>query len=73
MKKVKGAIKTDFILSFEIIVISLSLIEKKWVYHQIICFNTCWNFNYVFVYGIVAFIIKLDDIGFYLQEKKVKS
>lgn len=68
--KVKGAIKTDFILSFEIIVISLSLIENSEFITKLSVLSLVGILTTVFVYGIVAFIIKLDDIGFYLQEKK---
>jgi uncharacterized protein len=69
-EKVKGAIKTDFILSFEIIVISLSLIENTEFITKLSVLSLVGILTTVFVYGIVAFIIKLDDIGFYLQEKE---
>ena len=69
-EKVNGAIKTDFILSFEIIVISLSLIENTEFITKLSVLFFVGILTTVFVYGIVAFIIKLDDIGFYLQEKK---
>lgn len=69
-EKVKGAIKTDFILSFEIIVISLSLIENTEFITKLSVLSLVGILTTVFVYGIVALIIKLDDIGFYLQEKK---
>lgn len=69
-EKVKSAIKTDFILSFEIIVISLSLIADTNFMTKISVLILVGVLTTVFVYGIVALIIKLDDIGFYLQEKK---
>lgn len=69
-EKVKGAIKTDFILSFEIIVITLSLIADTNFMTKISVLILVGILTTVFVYGIVALIIKLDDIGFYLQEKK---
>lgn len=69
-EKIKGAIKTDFILSFEIIVISLSLIENADFLAKLSVLALVGILTTVFVYGIVAFIIKLDDIGFYLQEKE---
>ena len=68
--KIKGAIKTDFILSFEIIVISLSLVENTEFITKLSVLALIGLISTVFVYGIVAIIIKLDDIGFYLQEKK---
>jgi hypothetical protein len=71
-EKVKGAIQTDFILSFEIIVISLSLIEDTEFLTKLSVLILVGILTTIFVYGIVALIIKLDDIGFYLQEKKNK-
>lgn len=72
-EKVKGAIKTDFILSFEIIVISLSLLDKSDFLTKFMVLGLVGTITTVFVYGIVALIIKLDDIGFYLQEKKSQA
>jgi predicted DNA repair protein MutK len=69
-EKVQSAIKTDFILSFEIIVISLSLIENTEFITKLSVLVLVGVLTTIFVYGIVALIIKLDDIGFYLQEKK---
>ena len=69
-EKIKSAVKTDFILSFEIIVISLSLIENTEFITKLSVLTLVGVLTTVFVYGIVALIIKLDDIGFYLQEKK---
>lgn len=69
-EKIKGAIKTDFILSFEIIVITLSLVEQNDFLTKLAVLVLMGIIATIFVYGIVGFIIKLDDIGFYLQEKK---
>ena len=69
-QKVKSAIKTDFILSFEIIVISLSLLDNSDFITKLMVLISVGILTTVLVYGIVALIIKLDDIGFYLQEKK---
>jgi predicted DNA repair protein MutK len=69
-EKVNGAIKTDFILSFEIIVITLSLITNTDFITKISVLVLVGVLTTIFVYGIVALIIKLDDIGFYLQEKR---
>lgn len=68
-KKIKSAIKTDFILSFEIIVISLSLLSESDFLIKLAVLVTIGILTTVGVYGIVALIIKLDDIGFYLEEK----
>lgn len=69
-QKVKSAIQTDFILSFEIIVISLSLLDNSDFITKLMVLISVGILTTVLVYGIVALIIKLDDIGFYLQEKK---
>lgn len=69
-QKVKSAVKTDFILSFEIIVISLSLLDNSDFITKLMVLISVGILTTIFVYGIVAFIIKLDDIGFYLQEKR---
>lgn len=68
--KVKSAIKTDFILSFEIIVIALSLIDTSNFVIKLSVLFLVGLIATIGVYGIVALIIKLDDIGFYLQEKQ---
>lgn len=69
-EKVRSAVKTDFILSFEIIVISLSLLDNSDFLTKLFVLISVGILTTIFVYGIVAFIIKLDDIGFYLQEKR---
>ena len=71
-KKIKGAIRTDFILSAEIIVISLSAIESFPVLQRIIALSVLALFFTFFVYGLVALIVRLDDIGFWLQKRKAK-
>jgi len=68
-QKIKGAIRTDFILSAEIIVIALSaaagatLLEKTLVLSIIAIAIT------VGVYGLVAGIVKMDDAGLYLRKQ----
>lgn len=69
-EKIKSAIQTDFILSFEIIVITLSLVKDTEFLTKLSVIILIGVLSTVFVYGFVALIIKLDDIGFYLQEKK---
>lgn len=69
-KKVKGAIRTDFILSAEIIVISLNAINEYPLMQKIISLSFLGLMFTVFVYGIVALIVRLDDIGFWFQKKK---
>ncbi|WP_072681902.1 DUF808 family protein [Arcobacter sp. LA11] len=72
-QKVKSAIKTDFILSFEIIVIALSLLSQSDFLVKLSVLVVIGLLTTVGVYGIVALIIKLDDIGFYLEEKDSNS
>ncbi len=67
--KVSSAIKTDFILSLEIMVIALSLVNDQPILTQIATLILVGFITTVGVYGIVAFIIKLDDIGFFLQAR----
>jgi predicted DNA repair protein MutK len=64
--KIKGAIRTDFILSAEIIVIALGTVQQATFYHQIIVVSAIATLMTVGVYGLVAAIVKLDDAGLYL-------
>jgi len=69
-EKIKGAIRTDFILSAEIIVISLGVVSSKPFITQVGVLSTIAILITVFVYGLVAGIVKLDDLGLYLSHKK---
>ncbi|EOW6615094.1 DUF808 domain-containing protein [Vibrio fluvialis] len=68
-KKIKGAIRTDFILSAEIIVIALGTVQGKEMLTQIVVVSLIAVIMTVGVYGLVAGIVKLDDLGFYLERK----
>lgn len=68
--KIKGAIRTDFILSAEIIVITLSVVAAKSYAFQASVLVGMSILMTVGVYGLVAGIIKMDDVGFYLKKKK---
>ncbi|OEF25747.1 DUF808 domain-containing protein [Vibrio rumoiensis] len=68
-KKVKGAIRTDFILSLEIIVIALGIVQGHPQVTQIVVVSLIAFIMTCGVYGLVAGIVKLDDLGFYLQRK----
>lgn len=72
-KKVKSAIITDFILSIEIIIIALSTVLNKPFITQIIVVSLVAILSVVFVYGIVGLLIRLDNIGFWLQNKSEKE
>jgi uncharacterized protein len=67
-KKVKSAILTDFILSIEIIVIALGTVVEKSLPVQIVAVSIVALLATVGVYGIVALIVRLDDVGFKLIE-----
>lgn len=64
--KIKGAIRTDFVLSAEIIVIALGTVQEATFYHQMIVVSTIAILMTIGVYGLVAGIVKLDDAGLYL-------
>lgn len=68
-KKIKGAIRTDFILSLEIIVIALGIVRGHPQLTQIAVVSLIAFMMTCGVYGLVAGIVKLDDLGFYLQRK----
>lgn len=67
--KVKGAIRTDFILSAEIIVIALGTVQEMSLVGAVIVVSFIAMLMTVGVYGIVAGIVKLDDLGLYLIQK----
>lgn len=64
--KIKGAIRTDFVLSAEIIVIALGVVEKMPFLQQVLSLSAIAILMTVGVYGLVASIVKLDDLGFHL-------
>jgi len=68
-RKIKGAIRTDFILSAEIIVIALGTVQGQQTMTQIVVVSLIATVMTAGVYGLVAGIVKLDDLGFYLQRK----
>ena len=67
-QRVKGAIKTDFILSAEIMTIALATIDTPDIWIRIIVLAVVAVMITVLVYGAVAFLVKLDDIGLRLAE-----
>ncbi|WP_196140325.1 DUF808 domain-containing protein [Aliikangiella sp. G2MR2-5] len=68
--KIKGAIRTDFILSAEIIVIALGTVKDAAFGMQVAVVSGIAAVMTVGVYGLVAGIVKLDDAGFYLIKEK---
>ena len=71
--KIKGAIRTDFILSAEIIVISLGTVAKEAFAVQVGVLVAIAILMTVGVYGLVAGIVKLDDAGLFLSRREGES
>jgi uncharacterized protein len=65
--KIKGAIRTDFVLSAEIIAITLGTVADQPLLTQFTVLAGIAVIMTVGVYGIVAGIVKLDDLGLYLS------
>lgn len=65
-RKISGAIRTDFILSAEIIVITLGIVADASFATQVSVLASIALIMTVGVYGLVAGIVKLDDAGLYL-------
>lgn len=68
--KIKGAVRTDFILSAEIIVITLGTVAATTLTNQILVLVAIGASMTIGVYGLVAGIVKLDDAGLWLIKKK---
>ena len=66
--KIKGAVRTDFILSAEIIAITLGTVQGKDFSTQVFVLSAIALVMTVGVYGLVAGIVKLDDAGLYLSQ-----
>ena len=71
-EKIRSAIRTDFILSLEIIAIALSTVIGKPLTLQIIVVSLIALLATVGVYGVVALIVRMDDVGFYLIRRSNK-
>ena len=67
--KIKGAVRTDFILSAEIIVISLGTVSQMPFVQQVVVLILIALIMTIGVYGLVAGIVKIDDAGLYLSQK----
>lgn len=64
--KIKSAITTDFILSVEIVIIALSTVADQPLFTQILAVCVVAFIATVGVYGIVALIVRMDDVGYKL-------
>lgn len=67
--KVKGAVRTDFILSAEIIAITLGTVAASPFLTQVLVLSGIAIVMTIGVYGLVAGIVKLDDAGLYLSQQ----
>jgi predicted DNA repair protein MutK len=68
-EKIKGAVRTDFILSAEIIAITLGTVQDSTFITQFSVLSGIAILMTVGVYGLVAGIVKLDDAGIHLSKK----
>ncbi|MEB3767950.1 DUF808 domain-containing protein [Acinetobacter sp. MD2] len=66
--KVKGAIRTDFILSAEIVVITLGTVAATSLMNKVIVMSLIAVVMTIGVYGFVALIVKIDDVGLFLTK-----
>ncbi|SEL72026.1 DUF808 domain-containing protein [Rhodococcus maanshanensis] len=67
---VNGAIRTDLILSAEIMVISLSSVEDEPFFTRLMVLIVVAVLITILVYGVVALIVKMDDVGLALAQRK---
>jgi hypothetical protein len=69
--KIKGAIRTDFVLSAEIVIIALGTVAEADLTTRIVVLVGIALMMTVGVYGLVAVIVKIDDVGMYLHRRGV--
>lgn len=67
--KIKGAIRTDFILSAEIVAITLGIVADAPLLNQVLVLSGIAIVVTIGVYGLVGIIVKLDDVGYWLSDK----
>jgi predicted DNA repair protein MutK len=72
-QRIKGAIRTDAILSAEIIVIALGTVQDSTIGTQIMVLTAIAVLITIGVYGLVAGIVKLDDAGIYLLQQASRA
>jgi predicted DNA repair protein MutK len=69
VSKIKSAVRTDFILSIEIIVVGLGTVMEHELLMQILVVSFIAILATIGVYGLVALLVRMDDVGFYLIER----
>ena len=67
--KIRAAIRTDFILSVEIIVITLEIVITQPLLVQLIVVGLIALLATIAVYGVVALLVRMDDSGIYLLDR----
>ncbi len=72
-KKIRGAIRTDFILSAEIVVITLGTVADASFAMQLAVLSTIAVLITIGVYGLVAAIVKIDDVGLHWVEQQGRA
>ena len=72
-EKISGAVRTDFVLSAEIIVITLGTVATAAFSKQVVVLVAIAAIMTIGVYGLVAGIVKLDDGGLYLTKSTGKN
>lgn len=68
-EKIKGAVRTDFILSAEIVVITLGTVATATLMTKVSVLSVIAIAMTIGVYGLVGMIVKIDDLGLYLTEQ----
>lgn len=70
-EKIRDAVRTDFILSAEIVVIAMGVLVEQGmgIGGQVIALSLIALLVTALVYGVVAIIVKMDDVGLYWQQK----
>jgi predicted DNA repair protein MutK len=71
--KIKAAVRTDFILSIEIVVIALETVIEQSLAIQIMVVSLIALLATAGVYGLVALLVRMDDTGCYLVERSASS
>ena len=69
VSKIKSAVRTDFILSIEIIIVGLGTVMEHSLLMQVLVVSFIAILATIGVYGLVALLVRMDDVGFYLIER----
>src|SRR5215216_2784848 len=71
-EKIKGAVRTDFVLSAEIVTIALGIVAQSPLVTRVTVLTGLSLLMTIGVYGLVAGIVKLDDLGLYLSTRSAR-